>query len=221
MAGYGKKGRSGRPNSGRRKESGVGSTPHGLAMMTSVADLHARGRTMQEIGRALDIDVARVCRYVKQLRTEWRTSRLQDMDELTGAELQKIALVEREAFNGWQKSTEDSVETRTTEVDGKEQVTTIRRGQAGNAKFLEVVVLAMQRRAKLLGLDPPTKKDVMVGFKQVPMESREARKARVFARIQELRDKGLLTVEENNGHAGNGHASPVIDVETKPPEGEE
>lgn len=100
----------------------------------------------------------------------------ENAEALRQREVVKCDVIEREAWCQWKRSTKDGVKCTTKEsaVDptgGKEaseamadavelERSTTVEGQSGNPALLDKVIKAMERRAKLLGLDAPVKHDV-------------------------------------------------------------
>lgn len=147
------------------------------------SDLFLRGYTYREITAKLNehwknegaedysVSMSMVYYDMKQCLIEWKTSRMDNIDEYIGKELQKLDLIELEAWGAWEKSkngktrnksrtpgsrrarpNRDENETYET-VHGYDEETT--EDSAGNPRFLELVLSTMQRRAKLLGFDAP------------------------------------------------------------------
>lgn len=107
-------------------------------------------------------------RDVKAIRNEWKKARLADMDIYIGAELEKLRLLEEEAWVGLHSSKVNAEENTTTtrqvpvlmedgEIQMHAEVSTHRRitGQNTDPRFLRALVDIQRRRADLLGLDAP------------------------------------------------------------------
>jgi hypothetical protein len=107
------------------------------------------------------------------MRAISRLSPLENIEALHNAEVQKTYEVEQEAWEGWDRSIEDAIKvvTKETSIDARESeesrkptgnriqkefIRTVT-SQSGNPSFLDKILKAMERRAKLLGLDAPTK----------------------------------------------------------------
>jgi hypothetical protein len=94
------------------------------------------------------------------------------VEELRQREVVKCEVIEREAWEQWRRSTENAVcVTTTTGIDGDDdeaesepaKKVVKEEGQSGNPALLDKVLKAMERRAKLLGLDQPQLIDVTQG----------------------------------------------------------
>ena len=91
------------------------------------------------------------------------------IDQVMHIELEKLNRVEAEAWDGWQRSCQDAVETMSEgkQFDGERfkdgaKFTRKVKGQAGDASFLRVIESVSAERRKLLGADAP-ERHVAVG----------------------------------------------------------
>jgi hypothetical protein len=128
-----------------------------LSRRCKVSELILRGTTNHlEICQQLGMDPGQrstITRDVAAIKEQWRESALRDFDEARGRELEKLALVEKEAWLAWERSKEEGSRKRTT-PDGEE---TVKEKRDGNAAFLEAVLKCIAKRCALLGLDSPLK----------------------------------------------------------------
>lgn len=119
-------------------------------------------------------------RDIKAIRAEWREARMGDMDVYIGAELEKLRLLEEEAWAGLHNSKGSLTETTTTtrqvpvlQADGEigmhAEITIQRKEIEQNVdpRFMRTLVDAQRRRADLLGLDAPKGLDVTSGGQAV------------------------------------------------------
>jgi predicted transcriptional regulator len=121
-----------------------------------VAEKYLQGWIQAEIARHLSVSQATVSSDLKAIRREWRDSRIRDFDEAVNLELQKLQLLEREAWQGWQRSQEPVESTRVVQSEGGKKAEKTVRRQNGDPRFLELVNRASVGRRALLGLDAPT-----------------------------------------------------------------
>lgn len=122
-----------------------------------VAEKYLQGRTQAEIARQLSVSQATVSSDLKAIRRVWRDSQIRDFDEAVELELQKLQLLEREAWEGWQRSQQPLELTRVVQGEGGKKAEKTVRGQHGDPRFLELVHRASVGRRALLGLDAPTR----------------------------------------------------------------
>ena len=139
----------------------MGRTPHEDAQIEQrrqrVAELYLTGWTQAAIATELNVSQATISGDLKAVRQAWRESGIRDFEEAVQEELHKIRALEREAWNGWQRSQQPAETTRIVQADnGKRAEKTVRQ-QVGDPRFLELVHRSISSRRALLGLDAPTR----------------------------------------------------------------
>ena len=65
-----------------------------------VGELSLKGWTQVAIARELGVSQATISSDIKAIRKEWRESRIRNLDEVLEEVLQKLDVVEREAWEG-------------------------------------------------------------------------------------------------------------------------
>ena len=105
---------------------------------------------------------------VQRLLKEWQEERLENTDDKITAELARIDLVIKEAWQMWEKSKQDYKTKkqkqeglpRTDEKGHQISIDTIKammedseKRAFGDPRYLDIILRAMQQRCKLLGLD--------------------------------------------------------------------
>jgi predicted transcriptional regulator len=122
-----------------------------------VAEFYLTGQTQAAIARELNVSQATVSADLKAIRQQWRDSSLRNFDEAVEESLRKYQVLEREAWNGWQRSQEPAETSRIVQGEqGRKAEKTVRQ-QVGDPRFLELVHRAITGRRALLGLDAPTR----------------------------------------------------------------
>ena len=129
-----------------------------------IAERYLRGEYQTTIAADLGINQAQVSRDLKAMRDLWLASAIRDFDAAKAQELAKIDAVERAAWQGWEKSTQDK-EVSIQETDGTldektkkprmKKVSLRKEGQAGSPAFLSTILTCIERRCAILGLDAP------------------------------------------------------------------
>ena len=135
-----------------------------LEQRQQIAARYLRGEFQEAIARDLGISQQQVSYDLKAIRATWLASAVRDFDSAKAQELARIDEVERAAWEGWRRSTQDK-EIENLEGDGtldpktrKPKVTKVtkrREGQAGSPAFLNTVLTCIERRCAILGLDAP------------------------------------------------------------------
>lgn len=111
-----------------------------------MAKMNLDGWSQLEISEELGIDRATVCRDLQALRAEWATEHKADQHEHVQRELVSLQRDEKD------------VRERLDAVGGENN----RDANRDAAKWHEVLLKIRDRRAKLLGLDAPTKVETKV-----------------------------------------------------------
>lgn len=155
------------------------------ARMEIVAEMYKRGYSFRdmknEVMKRLDLksySLDTLHKDVRRLLDEWKKERVEKIDQVMQLELQRNNDIIKEAWQAWEKSKTD-YEKRTSkqyglpeknkngETGGEERIRTTKIEQqremirsCGDARYLEVIIKAEERNAKLLGYDSPTKIDI-------------------------------------------------------------
>ena len=151
-----------------------------------VADLYLKGWTQEAIGRALAISQATVSRDLEEVRSEWRESALRDFDEARSQELQKIDLIEREAWSAWQRSqTPLSAAAITDGSKGQVSRKSLKHSH-GDPRYLDLINKCVAQRCLLLGLTNATPNHGDESDAHVPLEVRYEHVKQAFGYLTHL-----------------------------------
>lgn len=128
-----------------------------------VAEYYLKGEPIHKICFLLGCSDRTIRRDLDAIREEWRAARVGFTERAIVEQLEKIDLLEREAWDAWLRSCKPIKTTEITE-DKKGYTTTkiTRRESAGDAGFLAIVDEQIKSRRKLLGLDAPVKTESSV-----------------------------------------------------------
>lgn len=158
-----------------------------LERRKNVAQRYVRGQTQWEIARAFEVDQATISRDLAAIQAEWLSQAVLDVGTVRARELARIDEVERQAWIAWLKSQEnaETSKERTRGPDGTQTVTEkVSKGQAGDPRYLEIVLKCVERRCKILGVD--TSKP---GTPDEPADT-DARRNRLARLVDSLRERG-------------------------------
>jgi transposase len=135
-----------------------------------ISSMYLKGISQSEIAEKTGIDQATVSRTLKALQSEWQTRAILNVDERKRMELERIDLVEREAWQAWEKSKGKKSEQFTrskgrpskldpTKMEMQPQIDVQNKQWEadGDAKYLTIVMQCVERRCKILGIDAPIK----------------------------------------------------------------
>lgn len=126
-----------------------------LERRKKVAARYLRGQTQWEIARAFEVDQSTISRDLKVIQAEWLAQAVLARGEWTARELARIDEVERAAWAAWAKSQENAEVLRARMRGDQAETEKISRGQAGDPRFLELVLKCVSKRCELLGLNAP------------------------------------------------------------------
>lgn len=96
--------------------------------------LSLQGATQSEIAEQLGVTQGTISNDLRHARQQWAAAMVGELAEVKAAELQRLEYVEVEAARAWERSKRDAE-------------------NPANPKFLDTLVKASLRKAKLLGLD--------------------------------------------------------------------
>lgn len=146
-----------------------------LERRAKIAKLILFGKpTQQEIADKLGLDHTTVSKHLKAIRDEWKQQAQEDIGEVIKHDLRKLDAIESEALEQWERSKKDgqkkvaegvSAAPKTGKAgkaddDGASMPNKVKIetwGQCGDPRYLKIILDCQERRAKLLGMDKPTK----------------------------------------------------------------
>ena len=136
-----------------------------LARSATSAELYLRGYTFTQIAEQLDVSYKVVKTDIALARDCWRDRSTQAIAVRLHEEVARIDRIEQAAWEGWDRSLRDAVQTTTEDVDKAEHSETklkiVRVAQSGNPVFLRMVADCVRQRCELLGLLDPETRDQM------------------------------------------------------------
>jgi hypothetical protein len=105
--------------------------------------------------------------YWTELKKEWRRQREEAIDELQDETLLELEQMAAEAWRAWEASKDGRTDyERILTGDGDTGEMAVQRmrqtahGGHGDVRYLELAIKAMERRARLLGLDAPARSEI-------------------------------------------------------------
>jgi hypothetical protein len=135
------------------------------ARRLKVAEMCLQGtRCLSQIAREIGVDKAQISRDFKHIRKLWREHYFEDWNAAKHEEFARIAVIEQKAWLAWERSCKDD---ETLEVTGSNQggtskpqkVKKITKRQAGDARYLAIVLKCAEQRRALWGFEAPRKAD--------------------------------------------------------------
>ena len=125
-----------------------------------VAELYLQNHRYYEICEKLTVSYDTVKKDVEIIRNEWLEKRNDKYDAWMMREIEKIDLVEKQAWEEWHRSKLDA-ETRITEAEADDEemgklapkkATVKKQGQTADPRYMDIILKCSDQRAKLLGL---------------------------------------------------------------------
>ena len=135
-----------------------------------VAKLYLQGKYQAEIARQLGVSQQQISKDLRMLHRQWRASAMRDFDARQEQELAKIDLLERTAWEAWERSLHPRELTLTEHTEGGDvpdehgkvhpkspirRASVRRENQVGDPRFLERIDKCIERRCAILGLEAP------------------------------------------------------------------
>ncbi|HEY5865360.1 MAG TPA: hypothetical protein VI542_07380 [Candidatus Tectomicrobia bacterium] len=120
-----------------------------------IARRYLQGAYQSHIAKELGMTPGYISQEMKIIRNLWLASTVRDFDAARAEELARIDLAESEAWAAWNTSKEQHETTIQERNNGKLKVSRKLEGQAGDPRYLEMVLKCIDRRCQILGLDAP------------------------------------------------------------------
>lgn len=179
-----------------------------------VSEYYAKGWTMAQIADEIGVDVSTVSRSIKRIHEAWKEAAAVNYDSTALQQLRKLDMIEKEAWEAWERSVGDSVKLRkeagfNSKGNFERQVEILEK-QAGASEYLRLVLDCVDKRAKLLGLDAPLQ--VMHKHSVSMVDPREA-KDKLSAWVESFRKSGPALPAEAGASAEPVPEDEVVDAE--------
>jgi hypothetical protein len=123
-----------------------------LARRRNVAARFLRGDLQWEIALAFEVHPATISRDLDAIHREWLAEAVKDRGEWVAKLLAKIDETERQAWAGWAKSQENAETLRARMRGDHKETEKVTKGQAGDPRFLDLVLKCVEARAVIVGL---------------------------------------------------------------------
>lgn len=120
-----------------------------------VARYFLKGWTQADIARHMNIPQATVSRDLAAMREYWREFPVYDFEKVRLEQLQKVDLIEAEAWAAWQRSQEQQRSASLSHGKAGEQSRTSLKDQSGDPRYLREVARCVAQRYEMIGVKPP------------------------------------------------------------------
>lgn len=114
--------------------------------------------TQYEMAEKLGVAQSTVSRDFKRVMKRWQDSAISDIDQIMTMELQTIQMMISEVYEEWQKSKTPTVR-KVIESDkkGGKMTRLETTDQCGDPRLVNNLIALLERRAKLTGIDKPSR----------------------------------------------------------------
>lgn len=140
------------------------------ARRVRVIERYVLGETMREIAAAEGIGLGTVSRDVAAVRAAWQRETGHALGKWRDAQLARIDVIEAHATASYERSLTPREKTVVESKTGEKASETERvesEGQAGDAKFLRIMLDCVAERCKILGLYAPKRTDLTSGGEKI------------------------------------------------------
>lgn len=132
--------------------------------LQTLASMYLRGYSQSFIARHLGMSQPQISLDLQKLYKLWRESAVMDFNEAKQRELHRIDVLEREYWRAWRESKVARQRTRTAKTAGQDGERTTaqvdKEEQTGDPRYLTGVQWCIEQRAKIIGINAPTKSEV-------------------------------------------------------------
>lgn len=115
-----------------------------------------QGKTVTAIAKATGLTTGDVLSRARELHNLWLASCVHDVDQARREQIQRLDLVEDEAWAAWQRSLKPTRVTVKGKKEGDFASTTHEdktlKSTSGDPKWLEIVIRCVETKSRLLGL---------------------------------------------------------------------
>lgn len=117
--------------------------------------LYTQRKSVREVAGALKVSVATAARYVRHVLDAYLRFQAQDASAHLGRELGRLAAIEAELWEAWEKSKSESVETFTGRREGQSmsnEARVKRKQREGSVAIMKLILEVFDKRCQMLGL---------------------------------------------------------------------
>ena len=158
---------------GRPAGSATRPTEQRASDQAKLAELYLHGFSTGDMAVRLGLTRRTVQSELSAIRKEWRTRTHLDFQSALFQQLDRIDLIEKHAYEGWERSLiPQTTQTKQATSASSGQVTraTVRTGSGvGDRGFLAQMAWCVEQRCKILGLEKPVAVEVRGTFVEIAL----------------------------------------------------
>ncbi len=123
----------------------------------TIAELYLKGWTQAKIAEYLELSQPGIWREIKKIKQLWMQETVHNYDLFMVEQLQRLAMIESELWQGWQHSQEpkeQSIHEKLIGSTDSDRLKAQRRTESrvGDVRFLDKLLECIEQRCRLLGL---------------------------------------------------------------------
>lgn len=123
----------------------------------TITDMYLRGIPQMQIAGKLTVSQQQVSRDLQVIQRRWRESVIIDFNEAKQKELSRIDILEREAWDAFERSRTERSRTKTgkkTGIDGDSTEAHLEReNRDGDPRFMDIILKCIAQRSAILGIN--------------------------------------------------------------------
>lgn len=128
-----------------------------LARRAQVTELLKLDFTQEEIAKQCGVDRTIISRDIAAIRAAWEHTAILNFDAAVKAQLEKISIIEEEAWDAWEKSKQPRTTYRASKQDSEEKGITTKKERIkvesiGDAVWLDRIAWCVEQRARIYGM---------------------------------------------------------------------
>lgn len=114
--------------------------------------LYTRRNSMRQVATELGVNASTICRWVNHVLDAYKRIAQQDAINHVAAELSRLATIETELWEAWDRSKGEAVETFTGKTNDKSTARVTKKQRHGDPRIMKLILDAYAQRCKLLGI---------------------------------------------------------------------
>lgn len=173
--------------------------------IAKVESLYLSGYSQREIGQRVGVSRQQIGKYLRKLREIWLERSGESKDSVVARELARIDRLEREYWRAWERSQKDA-ETAKQRVVGEARLAElVKKGQAGDPRFLDGVRWCIEQRLKITGAYAPARVEIRDWRAELEKQGVDASEA--FERMVAAAAEAIAGTDGSGGDSGGEAAA--------------
>lgn len=121
----------------------------------TVAELWLKGYSIKRIASSVEMTPRQVRELVLKSKSIWVKRKELALTDVVAEQLRRVDLIEMNAWEAWERSQQDQVETKVQTTKEGTFKTRTTKTAVGDSRFIDVALKCVEQRCKLLGVYKP------------------------------------------------------------------